>query len=58
MNIQEQLKSGKYNLSWVAEQLYGSRSKSSVAKLTNKLHNVQNRSFTEDEEKKIKKILK
>lgn len=57
--IQEKLKSGLYNLSFVAGKLWpGMKSKSATAKLHSKLHNYQGKHFTEKELSDLEIILK
>lgn len=59
MQIQELLKSGKYNNAWIARELYPNMSpKSAKAKLHNKINELCYTRLTEDEIKKIENILK
>lgn len=59
MKLINELKTGKYNIAWIAAKLYPDKAaKAATATLHNKLNGVQNRSLTEDELKTIKQIIK
>jgi hypothetical protein len=57
--LTKQLKSGLFNLAWIAARLYPDKPPvAATAKLHNKVHGVQNRSLSETELKSIKEIIK